>query len=145
VTLPEGIDHDDPPDVRGLTPVELVRAMFDRMVAVKDLAAIEAYYDPEFELTTNGRVQDYATFVAGHERVYATDIEYAVEYDDDAWVQTASQVAGRLWITTRRPGQDPTRIEVVLVARLRGGRFHRVWELTWPDWSQLPEFGRYDD
>ena len=35
-------------------------------------------------------------------------------------------------------------IEVVLVATVVGGRFHRLWELTWPDWSRLRAFDSYD-
>ncbi|MEQ6199276.1 hypothetical protein [Mycobacterium tuberculosis] len=42
------------------------------------------------------------------------------------------KVAGRVWITTSRPGEEPTRIEVVLIAAYRNGRIHRIWETTWP-------------
>ena len=144
VTLPAAVEHADPPEFRVPTPVERLRDMFERMVIAKDASLISEFYDPDLRLETNGQVQGYAAFAAGHERVYETDIAYAVEYDDEAWVQTGDEVAGRIWITTSRPGQPPTRIEVVLVARLRDGRFHRVWELTWPDWSRLPAFERYD-
>ncbi len=41
------------------------------------------------------------------------------------------KVAGRV-ITTSRPGEEPTRIEVVLIAAYRNGRIHRIWETTWP-------------
>jgi hypothetical protein len=132
VTLPPGVRRDDPPQERVPTPVERVREMFDRVMVAKNAALIPEYYDPEFVLQLNGRAEDQATFAAGHERVFETDISYAVEYDEDAWVQTGSEVAGRVWITTTRPGQPPTRTEVVLVARLRDGRLHRLWELTRP-------------
>ena len=122
----------------------LLREMFDQMVLGKDAALIERYYHPDFQLTTNGLVQDFASSAAGHRAVYATEICYAVEYDDDAWVTTDDRVAGRVWITTSRPGEAPTKIEVVLVATVVGGRFHRLWELTWPDWSRLRAFDSYD-
>jgi hypothetical protein len=51
----------------------------------------------------------------------------------------------RIWITTQRPGEEPTRIEVVCVAVLRGGRLLRPHELTWPDWSRLSAFDSYAD
>jgi hypothetical protein len=54
-------------------------------------------------------------------------------------------VAGRVWITTTRPDEAPRRIEVVLIAEYRSGRLLRLWELTWPDWSQLPAFETYGD
>ena len=144
VTLPADVEHVDPPEFRVPTPIERLREMFERMVIAKDASLLPEFYDPDFRLYSNGQEQDYATFAAGHERVYETDIAYAVEYDEDAWVQTNQEVAGRLWITTSRPGEPASRIEVVLVARLRDGRLHRLWELTWPDRSQLAAFEHYD-
>jgi len=122
---------------------DLLIEMFDRMVTKKDASLIEHYYHPEFRLYTNGQIQDYAAFAAGHQTVYGTEIEYVVSYDDDAWVVTKYRVGGRMWITTSRPNEPPNKIEVVLVATLVEGRFHRLWELTWPDWSQLKAFETY--
>ncbi|MFT3900920.1 MAG: nuclear transport factor 2 family protein [Gordonia sp. (in: high G+C Gram-positive bacteria)] len=117
--------------------------MFEQMVVRKDATLIERYYDPDFELYTNGEVQTYDEYAAGHRRVYATDITYRVEYDDDAWVVGDDRVAGRVWITTQLPDEKPTKIEVVLIAAYRDGRLYRLWELTWPDWSRLQAFDEY--
>lgn len=67
-----------------------------------------------------------------------------MRYDDDAWVENGDRLAGRVWITTSRPGEDPTEIEVMLIAQFRGGRILRLWELTWPDWSNMKAFDSYD-
>jgi hypothetical protein len=122
---------------------ELMQEMFSQMVVAKDITQAERYYDPGLLLYTNGQVQDYAAFHAGHARVYPTEISYAVEYDDEAWVETGDRLAGRMWITTARPGEQATRIEVILVAVYRERRIFRLWELTWPDWSQLQAFETY--
>jgi hypothetical protein len=123
---------------------QILQDMFDRVVVAKDIDQLEVFYDPDFVLTTNGKTQDYAAFVDGHNAVYASPISYAIEYDDQAWVESGDdRVACRAWITTERPGEASTRIEVVLIAHMRGQRIHRVWELTWPDWSQLPAFENY--
>lgn len=122
----------------------LLIEMFDQMVIAKNAAVIERYYHPDFELTTNGLAQSYEAFAAGHRAVYATSINYTVEYDDDAWVTTDDRVGGRVWITTSRPGEAPTKIEVVLLATVVDGRFHRLWELTWPDWSRLAALDSYE-
>jgi hypothetical protein len=53
-------------------------------------------------------------------------------------------VAARVCITTSRPGEEPTRLEVVLIATYRDGRIHRLWELTWPNWSELGAFEHYE-
>ena len=88
-------------------------------------------------MTTNGQVRDYPAFAAGHDRAYSTPITYQVFYDDDAWVQSPGRVAGRMWITTERPGEAPTTMEIVFIATFLDGRIHRLWELTWPDRSAL--------
>lgn len=126
-----------------MNPRELLIEMFEQMVKRKDASLIERYYHPDFLLHTNGAVQGYEEFADGHRRVYATEISYAVDYDEKAWVVTDDRVAGRVWITTERPGEEPTKIEVVLIATYLDGRLYRLWELTWPDWSQLRAFDVY--
>ena len=36
-----------------------------------------------------------------------------------------------------------TSIEVIILATYRRRRIHRLWELTWPDWSRLGAFETY--
>ncbi len=123
--------------------IAVLRQMFEQMVEKKDHTAIERFYDPAFVMFTNGITQDFEAFAESHRAVYATEISYSVEYDEDAWVEGADKVAARVWITTSRPGEEPTRIEVVLIAEFRAGRIIRVWETTWPNWSTLPAFDNY--
>ncbi|WP_308467006.1 hypothetical protein [Rathayibacter soli] len=73
----------------------------------------------------------------------ATAIRYAIEYDEDAWVEADGKVAGRVWITTTRPGEAASRIQVVLIAAFEDGRIRRLWELTWPNWADLDAFKNY--
>ncbi|MCV7078708.1 nuclear transport factor 2 family protein [Mycobacterium szulgai] len=117
--------------------------MFDRMVVAKNAELIEHYYHPDFVMYSDGLSQTYAEFSDSHRELYASDISYAVEYDEQAWVAAPDKVAARVWITTSRPGEQPSRIEVVLIAGLRDGRIHRVWETTWPSWRELPAFEKY--
>lgn len=125
--------------------IALLREMFSRMVEAKDASLLERYYDPSLLLYTNGDVQTYDEFARGHRTVYATAITYRVEYDEDTWVQddTRNRVGVRVWITTSRPDEKPTRIEIVLLAQYDNGRITRMWETTWPSWKQLPAFEDY--
>ncbi|GAB24518.1 hypothetical protein GOPIP_069_00230 [Gordonia polyisoprenivorans NBRC 16320 = JCM 10675] len=123
----------------------VMREMFTRMVEAKNISMVDKYYDRDFILVTNGQTQDYDAFHAGHARVYSTRITYSVRYDDEAWVEDSDRLAGRLWITTKRPDEAATDIEVMFVATFRGRRIHRLWELTWPDWSSMKAFDNYDD
>ena len=95
-------------------------------------------------MVSNGITQEYEGFRTGHAAVYDTPISYAVEYDDESGVESDDRVAVRLWITTSRPGEDPTRLELVLIASCREGRILRLWELTWPNWADLPAFEQYE-
>lgn len=125
--------------------VARLKEMFERMVVVKDPAATPEFYAPSFVMESNGVRQDFAAFTASHERVYATEIAYSVDYDEDAWVEGEGRVAGRLWITSARPGEEPNRFEVVLIATFDDdGRITRIWETTWPDWSAVDAFEDYD-
>ena len=117
--------------------------MFDQMVEKKDSAAVDRFYDPSFVMSSNGITQDFDAFAASHRTIYATPICYSVEYDEQAWVETTDRVAGRVWITTSRPGESPTRIEVVLIAAFNDSRITRIWETPWPSWRTLPAFETY--
>jgi hypothetical protein len=123
--------------------IDLLREMFDRMVVAKNGDLIEHYFHPDFVMCSDGLTQGFADFRDSHRKLYATSIAYAVEYDEEAWVEAADRVAGRVWITTSRPGEEPTRIEVVLIAAYRDGRIHRVWETTWPSWRNVDALENY--
>ena len=121
----------------------LIREMFEKMVVAKNAELFEHYYHPDFVMTSDGLTQNFEEFADSHRTVYASEITYAVEYDDDAWVEAADRVAGRVWITTTRPGETPNRIEVILIATFRDNRIHRVWETTWPSWRNVEAFKDY--
>jgi hypothetical protein len=127
------------------TPRLLLEEMFREMVIKKDAALIAHYYHPDFVLESNGKKQDYAAFVKGHETVYASDITYAVRYDDQAWVESEDRVGARVWITTQRHDEQPVEFEVILLATYKQAKIHRVWELTWPDWTTVKAFERYSE
>jgi SnoaL-like domain len=121
----------------------LLREMFEQMVIAKDAEAIGRYYHPDFVMHSDGMSQTFAEFEASHRGVYATPISYAITYDDEAWVEADDRVAGRVWITTSRPGETPTRIEVILIATFLAGKIHRVWETTWPRWRTVEALADY--
>jgi hypothetical protein len=123
--------------------VALLREMFVRMVIAKNIELAEHYYHPDFLMNSDGLSQDFAAFRESHRKLYETAIGYAVEYDEEAWVEAADKVAGRVWITTSRPGEQPTRIELVLIAAYRDGRIHRVWETSWPSWRNVDALENY--
>jgi hypothetical protein len=123
--------------------IALLREMFDEMVVAKKADLIDRYYDPDFSMYSDGLCQTFEEFSESHRGVYGSPITYAIEYDEQAWVESTDKVAARVWITTTRPGEEPTRIEVVLIAAYRNGRIHRIWETTWPSWRSVAAFENY--
>jgi hypothetical protein len=91
-------------------------------------------------LYTNGQVTDYQEFLKQHIEYYATERTYQVEYDEDTLLEQGEKVAGRIWITVDVPGAPIKKLELILVIQYRDGKIFRLWELTYPDWSQLPGF-----
>ena len=122
---------------------KLLQSMFSEMVIKKEASLIPRYYHADFVLETNGQTQDYDAFSKGHEKVYATPITYEVRYDDTAWIESATSVAARVWITTQRANEVPVEYEVVLIATYVDAKIHRLWELTWPDWTKARAFKDY--
>jgi hypothetical protein len=123
--------------------VALLREMFDQMVIAKNAEVVESYYHPDFVMHSDGLTQDFTEFRESHREIYSTPISYEIEYDEQAWVEADAKVAGRVWITTSRPDEKPTRIEVVLIAAFRDGRIHRIWEATWPSWRNVASLENY--
>lgn len=118
--------------------------MFENMVTKKDSSLVPTYYDPEFVLTTNGRIQSYQDFLEGHERLYDTSISYRIRFDESTWFESADGVAVRCRIAISSNNEREVELELLLISLWRDGRILRLWELTWPDWSGLQALDKYD-
>ena len=120
--------------------IRQLKEMFQEMVVKKNHSLIQKYYHPDLMLYTNEESMNYQEFLDSHKSIYATPIQYRIEYDEETLMEQGNKVAGRIWITTSRPNEKPTRIELMLIARFRDGKIDRIWELTYPDWSKLKAF-----
>jgi hypothetical protein len=120
--------------------IALLKEMFDNMVVKKNASTIPTYYHPEFLLYSNGKTMDYAENIRFHEEVYQTPIQYSIAYDEETIVEQGDKVAARIWITTSKPDRKPTKIEVMIIAQYKQDKIYRAWELTYPNWEQMPEF-----
>jgi hypothetical protein len=120
--------------------IHLLKEMFSEMVEKKNADLIENYYHPEFKLFANGQIWDFEKFHSFHVDIYDTPITYKVAYDEETLMESGDKIAARLWITTQLPDEPAREIEVVLIAHYLEKKLHRLWELTWPDWSKMVEF-----
>lgn len=120
----------------------LLQRMFTEMVLEKDADRIADFYHPEFRMETNQIEQGFAEFLADHRKYYSDEnqMNYEIEYDDGTVVEDSDGLACRVWITTQQGDEEPTRIEVLLIAKYRDDKIWRLWELTLPNWSSLAAF-----
>lgn len=118
----------------------LLKEMFTKVTMEKNDQAIPLYYDKHFELHSNGKTMKFNEFLQLHQAVYKTPIQYEVRYDEKTLIEQGSKVAGRIFITTKRPNESPQEIEVILVAEYKDNKLYRLWELTYPDWSGMKAF-----
>ena len=124
--------------------IHQLKEMFTEMVLKKQASKIPQYYHPDFLLYTNGETMDYAEFLRSHQEYYASPIQYQIEYDEETFLENKDRLAGRVWITVKKPEHPPRKIEVVLIAQYKDHKLYRLWELTYPDWSQLPTFQNHE-
>ena len=114
--------------------------MFSEMVEKKNVLLIPRYYHQEFKLYANGQMQDYAYFLDFHEKIYQTDIQYQVDYDENCFVEQGDRVAGRVFFSIKRTGEQTKELEVILIIQFKENKIFRVWEVCYPDWRQMPAF-----
>lgn len=120
--------------------IEKLKEMFEEMTVKKNASQVPVYYHQNFLLYTNEQIMDYDTFLNLHYDYFATPIKYEVAFDEETLLEQGEKVAGRVWITTSKPNEPAKKIEVILIAQFKDDKIYRLWELTYPDWSNLPEF-----
>lgn len=120
--------------------IELLKEMFFEMVEKKNASLIPKYYHEAFELYANGQTQDYAYFLDFHEKIYQTDIQYKVSYDENVFIEQGEKVAARVFFVISKPNEPVKELEVILIGEFRDKKIFRIWEVCYPDWSKMPEF-----
>ena len=119
---------------------KLLEEMFEQVVVKKQAHLQSRYYHQEFKLYANGIEQNYDEYIAGHEQIYKTPIQYKFRIDRDTIVDSDDKTAMRVFITINDSIDGEKEIEVILVAYFKDNKIYRVWELTRPDWSQMETF-----
>lgn len=124
----------------GRSHITLLKEMFEKVTVEKNDRAIPLYYDKDFLLYSNGKKMDFNAFLKMHRDIYKTSIQYKVRYDEKTFVENGKSVAGRLFITIKKLNELSREIEVILVAEFKDNKLYRLWELTYPDWSNMKAF-----
>lgn len=114
--------------------------MFTKVTIEKNDKEIPSYYSKDFELYSNGKTMKFNEFLKLHQAIYKTPIQYKIRYDEKTLIEQGNKVAGRLFITTKKPNEVAREIEVILVAEYKNNKLYRLWELTYPDWSKTKVF-----
>ena len=67
-------------------------------------------------------------------------IQDKVRYDEDTWVSEKEKLSVRMYITVKKGDEPELELEVILIAQYKDNKIFRLWELTFPDWSQISTF-----
>lgn len=118
----------------------IFKSMFENMVIAKDVSLIEKYYHPEFSLFANSKTMNYNEFYDIHAKIYATDIQYQIAYDECTWAENDDKIAGRLFISLTNPNKPARELELICIVQYRQQKIYRLWELTFPDWANMDDF-----
>lgn len=118
----------------------LLKKMFTKVTIEKNIKAIPLYYDKNFQLYSNGKTMNFNKFVQMHQAIYKTRIQYKIRYDEKTLIEQENKVAGRIFVTTKKPNEPAQEIEVLIIAEYKDNKLYRLWELTYPNWSQMKIF-----
>lgn len=118
----------------------LLKEMFTKVTLEKNAKAIPLYYSEDFKLYSNGRTINFNEFLEQHQKIYQTPIQYKLRYDEETLIEQGNKIAGRLFITTKKPNELAREIEVILIAEYKNDKLYRLCELTYPDWSKMKAF-----
>lgn len=122
------------------TNINKLKKMFEDVTLNKKADMIPTYYHSDSLLYTNNITMTREKFLETHTQTCLTPIKFDISYDEETLIEENDKVAGRIWITTTMPNKPPHKIEVMLIATYKDDKIYRLWELTYPDWSKLPEF-----
>jgi hypothetical protein len=120
--------------------LSLLKEMFTKVTLERNGKAIPLYYDKDFKLYSNGKIMNYEQFLKQHKAIFKTSIQYKVRYEEDTFIEQGMKISGRIFITTQSPNKPAHEIEVILIAEYKNNKLYRLWELTFPDWSQMTAF-----
>lgn len=120
--------------------IEKFKEMFTEVTVKKNASMISKYYHENLLLFTNGQVDNYEKFLNDHIEHHKSSKQYEIEYDDETFLEQGEKLAGRIWITVSLPNDKPKRLELIIIAQYKDDKIYRLWEVCYPDWSQLPEF-----
>lgn len=114
--------------------------MFTEVVEKKNSDLIPKYYHNAFTLYANGQIQDYDYFFKFHQKIYQTNISYQVSYDEDSFIEQDKKIAARVFFIISKPNEKIKELEVILISEFKENKIFRLWELCYPDWSNMSEF-----
>lgn len=125
--------------------IELLKEMFNEMVIKKDVSVVPKYFHLEFLLYAHGQVWNYQDHVSKHQKIYKTPIQYAIRYQNETFIEQDEMISGRMFITLSLPNEPDKELELILIVKFKDNKIYRIWELTYPDWTQLETFKKVKD
>ena len=116
--------------------VELIKNMFIETAEKMNIAKIDEYFSPDFEMWSNDVHWNFKQYKVYHAKIFkesrkATKIKWPL---DDIFAK-GDRVAAKVTITLLEKNDQKKDIQVMLIAQIKNNKIHRLWELTFPHWN----------
>lgn len=118
--------------------VAIVKNMFHEFAEKKDISKLDQYYSKNFVLESNGQRFSYQQYKDLEGGIYKTLKSLKVTHYYDIFA-SQNKVAARMSIKLVLKNGKQHEFQVMMIALIKNHKIAKLWELTYPTWSdKLP-------
>lgn len=114
--------------------IAIVKEMFSEFAEKLDVKKLDIYYTKNFILESNGERYSYQEYKNLEEKIYRTLKSLKVTKYDDIF-STSNKVVSRMSIKLTHIDGKTNEFQIILIALIKDNKIDRIWELTYPSWS----------
>jgi hypothetical protein len=115
--------------------IQLVKNMFTEFAEGLDINKLEIYYSKDFILESNGKSYSYEEYKNLEQQIYQKLKSLKVTHYHDIFACN-NKVVARMSIKLNFKQGDTHEFMVYLIASIKDNKISRLWELTYPAWSE---------
>jgi len=118
----------------GAKNIQIVKEMFGEFAEKLNINSLDTYYSKDFILESNGKTYTYQQYKDLETNIYKTLKRLKVVRYDDIFA-AGDKVVSRMSIRLVHKDGRTNQFQVILIAQIKGDKISRIWEITYPSWS----------
>lgn len=120
--------------------IKIFKEMFSEFAEKRDMSKIDHYYSNDFLLDSNHKIYDYPVYKKQQTDIFKTLKNLKVINYDDLFAKN-DKVVSRMTIELTNKDSKVDTYYVILIAQLKNNKIYRIWEVTYPSWSEKLPIG----